>query len=117
MTVSLSNSKIKVFVLESGIAARKMENFVQTRVYISSTMDVKSRVSNWWKKLKLKTAMQHIGLLVILAGYTVAGGWVSGVVSFSEFIEANFTNNLRNAIPNVLRGPLHDEKIFFNHHI
>lgn len=60
-----------------GVAERKMESYVQTRVYISSTMDVKSRVSNWWKKLRLKTAMQHIGLLVILAGYTVAGGWVS----------------------------------------
>lgn len=54
-----------------------MENFVQTRVYISSTMDVKSRVGNWWKKLKLKAAFQHIGLLVIFGGYTVAGGWVS----------------------------------------
>lgn len=54
-----------------------MENFVQTRVYISSTMDVKSRVSNWWRKLKLKSALQHIGLLIILGGYTVAGGWVS----------------------------------------
>ncbi|CAG9859771.1 unnamed protein product [Phyllotreta striolata] len=55
-----------------------MDNLVQTRtrVYISSTMDVKSRVRNWWKKLRLKNAFQHMGLLVILMGYTLAGGLI-----------------------------------------
>lgn len=49
---------------------------METTVYISSPMDFKSRVKNWWKRLRLKAAMQHIGLLIILMGYTVAGGLV-----------------------------------------
>ncbi|XP_050498163.1 TWiK family of potassium channels protein 7 [Diabrotica virgifera virgifera] len=55
-----------------------MENLVQTRtrVYISSTMDVKSRVRNWWKKLRLKNVFQHLGLLLILMVYTLAGGLI-----------------------------------------
>ncbi|CAH1104039.1 unnamed protein product [Psylliodes chrysocephalus] len=55
-----------------------MENVVhtRTRVYISSTMDVKSRVRNWWKRLRLKNALQHLGLLVMLMGYTLAGGMI-----------------------------------------
>ncbi|XP_023013009.1 TWiK family of potassium channels protein 7 isoform X1 [Leptinotarsa decemlineata] len=55
-----------------------MENLVQTRtrVYISSTMDFKSRVKNWWKKLRVKTVFQHIGLLVALMCYTLIGGLI-----------------------------------------
>ncbi|CAH1159361.1 unnamed protein product [Phaedon cochleariae] len=55
-----------------------MENLVQTRTHvrISSTMDFKSRVRNWWKRLRLKNALQHIGLLVTLMAYTLAGGLV-----------------------------------------
>ncbi|XP_018575924.1 TWiK family of potassium channels protein 7 [Anoplophora glabripennis] len=53
-----------------------MENLVQTRIYISCTMDVKSRIRNWWKTVKLKSGLQHVGLLVTLMGYTLAGGLV-----------------------------------------
>ncbi|KAG5892799.1 hypothetical protein JTB14_032673 [Gonioctena quinquepunctata] len=55
-----------------------MENLVQTRtrVYISSTMDFKSRVKNWWKKLRLKSALQHVGLLLALMCYTLVGGLI-----------------------------------------
>lgn len=49
----------------------------ETRVQISSSMDFKSRVREWWNNLHLKTFCQHMGLLVALAGYTVIGGLVS----------------------------------------
>lgn len=48
----------------------------ETRVQISSSMDFKSRVRDWWRCLKLKAFCQHVGLLVALAGYTVFGGIV-----------------------------------------
>ncbi|ERL89345.1 hypothetical protein D910_06716 [Dendroctonus ponderosae] len=49
---------------------------VETRVQISSSMDFKSRVRDWWQSLRLKAFCQHAGLLVALAGYTVLGGLV-----------------------------------------
>ncbi|XP_066257311.1 potassium channel subfamily K member 6 [Euwallacea similis] len=51
---------------------------VETRVQIqiSSSMDFKSRVRDWWRSLHLKAFCQHMGLLVTLAGYTVIGGLV-----------------------------------------
>lgn len=70
--------------------SEEMEDFVQTHVFISSTMDVKSRVRNWWKKLRLKTACQHLGLLITLACYTVAGAWVSSrIFNFLFLISTN----------------------------
>lgn len=56
-------------------------NLVETRVYISSSMDFKTRVRNWWMRLKLKSALQPIGLLIFLMVYTVAGGLVRLLVS------------------------------------
>lgn len=49
---------------------------METTVYISSKVDLKSRLKNWWYRLRLKAALQHIGLLVILMGYTLLGGLV-----------------------------------------
>ncbi|XP_056640039.1 TWiK family of potassium channels protein 9 [Diorhabda sublineata] len=55
-----------------------MENLVHTRttVYLSSSMDARSRIRNWWKRLRLKNVLQHLGLLVFLMVYTVAGGLI-----------------------------------------
>ncbi|XP_060531000.1 uncharacterized protein LOC132704777 isoform X1 [Cylas formicarius] len=39
-------------------------------------MDLKSRVREWWRGLRLKAFCQHVGLLLALAGYTVVGGLV-----------------------------------------
>ncbi|CAH0560679.1 unnamed protein product [Brassicogethes aeneus] len=49
---------------------------VETTVYISSSLDFKTRLKNWWTRLKLKAALQHIGLLIFLMAYTVCGGLV-----------------------------------------
>lgn len=57
---------------------------VETRVYISSSMDFKTRVRDWWRSLRLKSFCQRVGLLVALAGYTVLGGLVSFFVIFQK---------------------------------
>ncbi|XP_057659036.1 TWiK family of potassium channels protein 9 isoform X2 [Diorhabda carinulata] len=43
---------------------------------MSSSMDARSRIRNWWKRLRLKNVLQHLGLLVFLMVYTVAGGLI-----------------------------------------
>ncbi|XP_045479739.1 TWiK family of potassium channels protein 9-like [Harmonia axyridis] len=45
-------------------------------VIVTTPPDWKTRLKNFWKNLHLKSACQHIGLLVILTVYTVAGGMV-----------------------------------------
>lgn len=37
----------------------------------------RSRLQKWWKGLKLKSYLSHVGLLVSLAVYTIVGGIVS----------------------------------------
>ncbi|XP_019877193.2 TWiK family of potassium channels protein 7 [Aethina tumida] len=49
---------------------------VETRVCISASMDMKTRLKQWWDGLRLKVAMQHLGLLIFLMFYTVMGGLV-----------------------------------------
>lgn len=50
---------------------------METTVYICSEMDWKSRLYNWWLRLRLKSALQHFGLLITLMAYTVLGGLVN----------------------------------------
>lgn len=50
---------------------------METTVYISSEMDWKSRLHNWWLRLQLKSVLQHFGLLITLMAYTVLGGLVN----------------------------------------
>lgn len=49
---------------------------METTVYICSEMDWKSRLHNWWLRLRLKSVLQHFGLLITLMAYTVLGGLV-----------------------------------------
>lgn len=50
-----------------------------TRVYICTEVNMKSRIFNWWQRVRLKSAFQHLGLLVTLMVYTVMGGLVKDV--------------------------------------
>lgn len=50
---------------------------MESSVIVTTPPDWKTRLKNFWKNLHLKSASQHIGLLVILTAYTVAGGMVS----------------------------------------
>lgn len=50
---------------------------VEVSVVKSSRRTLKSTIHYWWYKLKLKSVMQHVGLLVALMGYTLFGGLVS----------------------------------------
>lgn len=48
---------------------------------VDSKRNLKSKLKYWWFKLNLKSAMQHLGLLVALMAYTVFGGLVSHSVN------------------------------------
>lgn len=50
---------------------------MESRVFVSSTMDFKSRLRSWCIDLRVKDALQHAGLLFTLMAYTVMGGVVS----------------------------------------
>ncbi|XP_050303741.1 LOW QUALITY PROTEIN: TWiK family of potassium channels protein 7-like [Anthonomus grandis grandis] len=67
----------------------------ETRVCISSSMDLKSRVRGLWRRLHLKAFCQHIGLLVALASYTLLGGLVFRKLEYSaEILKINFYKDL-----------------------
>ncbi|KAL1505634.1 hypothetical protein ABEB36_005155 [Hypothenemus hampei] len=66
----------KIQEREDQRAATPLIGATETRIQISSSMDFKSRVRDWWRNLRLKAFCQHVGLLVALAGYTVLGGMV-----------------------------------------
>ncbi|XP_044254587.1 TWiK family of potassium channels protein 9 [Tribolium madens] len=71
-----------------------MDELMETTVYISSPMDFKTRIRNWWKRLRLKAALQHIGLLIALMGYTVAGGLIFRRFEYpAEISRLNHFNN------------------------
>lgn len=85
-----SNIKLKTGCGQTRFESRAVVCFkmgppdmMETTVYISSPMDFGTRFKNWWKRLRLKSALQHFGLLITLMGYTVAGGLVRIVSIFS----------------------------------
>lgn len=68
---------------------------METTVYICSEMDWKSRLHNWWIRLRLKSALQHFGLLITLMAYTVLGGLVKRFIYLFLFFNFNLQTLIR----------------------
>lgn len=51
-------------------------NNLEKKILLGPGDGLKTKLFNWWKKLKIKSALGHVGLLVTLMAYTAAGGLV-----------------------------------------
>lgn len=53
---------------------------IDKTILINSKSGLKNEMQRWWKKLRLKAALGHVGLLLTLMVYTTVGGIVSIIV-------------------------------------
>lgn len=51
-------------------------NNLDKKILLGPGDGLKSKILNWWKKIKIKSALGHVGLLFTLMAYTAAGGLV-----------------------------------------
>ncbi|KAK4886664.1 hypothetical protein RN001_002935 [Aquatica leii] len=49
---------------------------MDSRVYVNTPMDLKTRLKSWCSDVRVKQALQHMGLFITLMAYTVVGGVV-----------------------------------------
>ncbi|KAK9870272.1 hypothetical protein WA026_006360 [Henosepilachna vigintioctopunctata] len=88
---------------------------METAVYVTTPMDWKTRLKHFWKNLHLKTACQHIGLLIILMAYTVAGGVIFRKLEYpAEIRKINIFNVTLSASRSLLIETISNRENFTN---